>query len=272
MIKNNINKPFLKWAGSKRKIMATLKEYIEPVTGSFIEPFVGSGTVFLNVSADKYVLADWNYDLINMFRILQHRGKDFIDYARDTFFIDGTNEEEKFYVYRKQFNSTKDLEEKAALFIYLNRHSYNGLCRYNLSGGFNVPFGRYKTVYFPEKELFYFAEQAAKCQFLFQDFKNTMALAVKGDTIYCDPPYAPISVTSNFTGYCAGGFHLNDQKDLAILAELSEARVIVSNNYTEYTCELYKNATELIELDVQKSIGSKGGSRKKTKEILAIFN
>jgi len=267
-----MNKPFLKWAGSKRKIISTLQLYIGTVDGCFIEPFVGSGTVFLNIIADRYIMADFNYDLINMFRILQYRGKDFVDYTKNTFFNTETNNEEVFYKYREKFNITEDLEEKAALFIYLNRHAFNGLCRYNLSGGFNVPFGRYKTVYFPENELLYFSNQSPKCKFLHQDFRRTMIMASEQDIIYCDPPYAPMSLTSNFTSYCAGGFRLEDQRDLANFAENSKAKVIISNNLTDFTKEIYRNADEIIEIDVQKTISSKSEGRLKTKEVLVIYN
>ncbi len=270
-----MNKPFLKWAGSKRKIIEQLKKHIGSVEGRLIEPFVGSGTVFLNIiAAGGYLLADLNKDLINLFAVLQKEQKDFVDYVKETYFNDKMNDSDIYYDLRKTFNDTTDIRERAALFVYLNRHAFNGLCRYNKGGGFNVPYGKYNTVHFPNYEMQEFASHANadKVEFFCQDFTKTMAMAKEGDTIYCDPPYAPLSTTSNFTGYCADGFPSDFQNKLAKLAEESKARVLISNNCTSFTSDLYKNASDIILIDVQKSIGSKSETRKKTKELIAIFN
>lgn len=268
-----MNKPFLKWAGSKRKILKQIKKRIGIVNGRFIEPFVGSGTVFMNTIAESYLLGDLNEDLINIFTILHNEGMEFVDFVEDTYFKDEFNDSDVYYVMREKFNSTEDKFERAALFMYLNRHTFNGLCRYNKSGDFNVPFGKYDTIYFPRLELEYFIGTLdAPHTFLCQGFEETMLMAEESDVIYCDPPYVPISATSSFTSYCSDGFELEDQKLLAKLAEESKAKVIISNNFTDVTQELYKNASKIVEIYVQKSIGSKGDSRKKTKEIIAVYN
>ncbi|MFM2344098.1 MAG: hypothetical protein RLZZ210_708, partial [Pseudomonadota bacterium] len=121
-------KPFLKWAGSKYKIIDKIINVL-PSGKRLIEPFVGSGSVFLNTNYEEYVCIDKNADLINLFKIIQAEGNNFIDYAKH-FFIPNNNIEEQFYILRQEFNSTKDIYKKSALFIYLNRHCYNGLCRY----------------------------------------------------------------------------------------------------------------------------------------------
>lgn len=265
-----MNKPFLKWAGSKRKIVSIIRENVGIVEGRFIEPFVGSGVVFLNVEADEYILSDLNPDLINLFKIIQAEGQEFIDFAEG--FFNNSNNEKMFYESRLQFNETTASHIKAALFIYLNRHAFNGLCRYNLSNKFNVPYGRYKTVYFPREELLYFANNTKKCIFLNQDFRETLLLTKPNDVVYCDPPYAAISKTSNFNTYCGGGFNEEDQKSLATIAENSNCKFIISNNLTNFTSCLYSNADEIIELDVQKSISGKSEGRQKTKEVLVIYN
>lgn len=268
-----MNKPFLKWAGSKRKILKQIQKHVGIVEGTFIEPFVGSGTVFMNMMAEAYILGDLNKDLINIFKILQEEGISFVDYVEETFFKDEYNKEEIYYELRDKFNTTDDDTERAALFFYLNRHTFNGLCRYNKSGKFNVPFGKYDTIYFPRFELEYFIGTLdAPHLFLCQGFEETMSVAKEGDVIYCDPPYVPLSTTSSFTSYCAEDFDMKDQRKLATLAEESKAKVIISNNFTEITEELYKNASEIVDVYVQKNIGSKGDSRKKTKEIIAVYN
>jgi len=265
-----MNKPFLKWAGSKRKIVNIIKDNVGVVNGRFIEPFVGSGVVFLNIVADEYILADLNPDLINLFRTIQIEGDDFIKFTK-RFFVN-TNNEKSFYDYRILFNETTDLYVKSALFIYLNRHAFNGLCRYNLSNRFNVPYGRYETVYFPEEELKYFADNTKRCTFLNLDFRETVYFAGPEDVVYSDPPYAPISKTSNFNTYCGGGFNLEDQQALVAEAEKADCKFLISNNLTDFTVDLYKNADRIIELDVQKSISGKSEGRQKTKEVLVIYN
>lgn len=142
-------KPFLKWAGSKYKIIARIVASL-PKGQQLIEPFAGSGAVFLNTNFDEYLIADTNADLINLFQQIQTHGKDFIAYG-ETFFTPENNTEAGFYILRDEFNACQDISKKSALFVYLNRHCFNGLCRYNSSGKFNVPFGRYAKPASPVK-------------------------------------------------------------------------------------------------------------------------
>ena len=132
-------KPFLKWAGNKYQIVERIKEVL-PAGKRLIEPFVGSGALFLNTDYPAYLLADANPDLISVYRHLQSDGRDFIEACR-LYFTPENNSPERFYEFRQRFNTTSDATEKATLFVYLNKHCYNGLCRYNSKGGFNVPFG-----------------------------------------------------------------------------------------------------------------------------------
>lgn len=269
-----LNKPFLKWAGSKRKIISNVRDCIGVISnkGRLIEPFVGSGTVFMNVKAESYILSDLNMDLINLFNIIKEDPTNLISYCREELFVPSNNNEDTYYKLRVQFNDTKDNFIRAALFLYLNRHGFNGLCRYNRLGKFNVPFGKYKTNYFPEPEILFCVDRLQRCEFFHQDFRKTFDLAEQHDVIYCDPPYAPISKTSAFTSYTDDGFGLQDQIDLAELAKTSKAKVVISNNLTEFTEELYEDADSIIELNVQKSVGSRKDSRGRTKEVMVIYN
>jgi DNA adenine methylase len=265
-------KPFLKWAGGKLRIVDRIKTVL-PVGRRLVEPFVGSGALFLNTDFDAYLLADVNPDLINLYRQLQQEGQGFIDYCF-TFFTAATNSETAFYRLRQQFNQTIDGREKAALFVYLNKHCYNGLCRYNAKGAFNVPFGRYKQPYFPAVEMAHFQQKAQQACFQVQDFVATMAAAEAGDVVYCDPPYTPLSATANFTSYSASIFGVAEQHKLAAMAEELRSRgitVLISNHDTPFTRALYATADEHLYFGVQRHISCDGANRSKADEVLAVY-
>lgn len=267
-------RPFLKWAGNKHSIVKHIEAVLEslPEGNRLIEPFVGSGALFLNTRYSEYLLSDINPDLIRLYRTLQSEGPDFIRYCR-TFFDEAHNTAERYYHMRETFNTTTDAWLKSALFLYLNRHCFNGLCRYNGRNAFNVPFGRYKKPYFPEKEMLAFYEKSRGAVFRMEDFETAMNAAQPGDVIYCDPPYVPLSETANFTQYSTGGFNLIQQKKLAILAKKSARRgviVLISNHDTPFTRKIYRTA-RITPLEVQRSISCDGANRKRASELLALF-
>lgn len=193
----------IKWAGGKTRVMPQLLKRL-PKADCLIEPFVGSGTVFMNTEYRRYVLCDSNAALINFFSVLTRFTDELIDVAR-SFFTDG-NFSEDYYACRDGFNfisknhlaaiGTARKVQWAAMFLYLNRHGFNGLYRVNQKGEFNVPFGMYAAPYFPEKEMRLFAEKAndTKAVFIDGDFRHTipdvMQLAYDA-VIYCDPPLHP---------------------------------------------------------------------------------
>ena len=169
---------------------------------------------------------------------MKRRPKTFIQDARK-FFVDRNNQPDAYYALRAEFNASSDPYYRSLLFLYMNRHGYNGLCRYNSKGIFNVPFGDYRKPYFPEKELEHFAEKARKAKFICRPFEQVFRRARQGDVIYCDPPYAPLVQASNFTGYATGGFGLTDQHELARraaqVAKKRDIPVLISNHDTELT-------------------------------------
>jgi DNA adenine methylase len=264
-------KPFLKWAGGKYRVLKHIEKVL-PKGKRLVEPFLGSGAVFLNTSFESYLLSDSNSDLINLFNQLKNDGPHFIKLTKK-YFNDKFNTEESFYEQRALFNKTSDIELRSALFIYLNRHCFNGLCRYNKKGEFNVPYGRYKTPYFPEIEMREFCLKSKNAIFVSKDFRETMNEAVKGDIVYCDPPYVPLSATSNFTDYASGGFDLEDQKDLVDLAvslKKKKIPVLISNSDTKWTKDHYKSAS-INYFEVQRFISADSSKRNKAGEILALF-
>ena len=266
------SKPFLKWPGGKYRLVERICKELGPGK-RLIEPFVGSGAVFLNAPYDKFLLADNNPDLIDLYNILHQEGNDFIEFVRG-FFQPECNTSDAYYSFRAVFNNTNDIRLKAALFVYLNRHCYNGLCRYNGSGGFNSPFGRYKNPHFPEQTMFAFIEKSKHAEFISADFQTTMMKARKNDVVYCDPPYTPLSKTANFTDYSSGGFGWDKQEELAALAmKLASKgiRVVISNHNTSEIRKLYKEA-EITTFQVQRYISQDKNNRKKADELIAVFD
>lgn len=268
-------RPFLKWAGSKYSVLKQIQAVLDtlPTHGRLIEPFVGSGAVFLNTHYPRYLLSDTNADLIHLYQTLQSEGEPFIRYCQG-FFTEENNTSEAYYRLRHTFNTTRDPRFKSALFLYLNRHGFNGLCRYNAQNGFNVPFGRYKKPYFPEKEMQAWYQKSQGAVFLHADFVTVMEQAKPGDIVYCDPPYVPLSDTANFTSYSQGGFRMAQQETLAELAVSLSQRgvmVLISNHSTPFTHHAYKEA-QRIEFGVQRYISCNGANRGKAMEILALFN
>jgi DNA adenine methylase len=265
-------KPFLKWAGSKYKIIDRITQSL-PKGNRLVEPFVGSGAVFLNTNYAEYLVTDINADLINLYNCIKIQGLDFVEYAKELF-IKENNNQESFYNLRLEFNQAHDLERKAAIFIYLNRHCFNGLCRYNSIGKFNVPFGRYINPTFPEVEIINFWHKSQSVEFKISNFVDTIEQAQIGDVVYCDPPYAPLDQISNFTSYTKNEFNLDSQKQLAELALNLMNKgicVIISNHDTEFTRSIYSSA-KLNYFDVQRFISSKASNRTKAPELLAIFS
>ncbi|WP_088331363.1 Dam family site-specific DNA-(adenine-N6)-methyltransferase [Lacimicrobium sp. SS2-24] len=269
---NKKSRAFLKWAGGKYSLVSEIRALL-PDGKRLIEPFVGAGSVFLNTEYQDYLLNDINPDLINLYKILQQKPESYIADAR-ALFTPANNDAQRYYKFREEFNLSTDTYHRSVLFLYLNRFGYNGLCRYNLSGKFNVPFGRYKKPYFPEAELYHFAQKADRATFVCKPFAEVFSLAQQGDIIYCDPPYAPISTTANFTGYAGNGFGMAEQNRLADCARNTAFSqgipVLISNHDTQQTRQIYAGAS-LKELKVGRYISQKGHTRAKVDELLALY-
>ncbi|MCW8335860.1 Dam family site-specific DNA-(adenine-N6)-methyltransferase [Vibrio sp. SCSIO 43135] len=264
---------FLKWAGGKYGLVEDIQRHLPPAR-KLVEPFVGAGSIFLNTDYDQYLLADINPDLINLYNLLKEQPETYIAEAK-RWFTPEYNQKQVYLDIRHQFNHTDDVMYRSLAFLYMNRFGFNGLCRYNKKGGFNVPFGSYKKPYFPEAELEFFAEKAKKATFVCEGYEDTFKRARKGCVVYCDPPYAPLSTTANFTSYAGNGFSLDDQAALADVAEKTAMQrdipVLISNHDTKLTRRLYHGA-DLSVVKVKRTISRNGAGRNKVDELLALFH
>jgi DNA adenine methylase len=286
-------RPFLKWAGGKYNCLEEVLQAL-PKGHRLVEPFAGSGVVFMNADFSSYLLGEGNADLIHLYGVLKQYGASFID-ACQQYFQPQFNQKEVYYSLRERFNalelsslSDKPIAtlgsllkqqplasniEKACLFLYLNRHGYNGLCRYNSSGIYNVPFGLYPRPYFPLKELLAFYQKSQKAEFVHADFRTTFMNVKPGDVVYCDPPYVPYSETSKPFAYTHLPFGLDAQIELAALARQSAARgvpVVISNHDTAFIRQHYEGA-DIKSFSVARWINCKANHRLPVKEIIAVF-
>ncbi|HGB5149966.1 TPA: Dam family site-specific DNA-(adenine-N6)-methyltransferase [Salmonella enterica subsp. enterica serovar Havana] len=265
-------RPFLKWAGGKYSLLPELYRLI-PAGKRLIEPFVGGGSVFLNSDKHEYfLLADINADLINLYQMLAVVPDSVIGEAIKAF--RHLNDVENYTVIREAFNAQKlNATERAAAFLYLNRHCFNGLMRYNLDGFFNVGWGKYKAPYFPEEEIRAFRQKSHACVFMTAGFERTLRLAGDGDVVYCDPPYEPMPGTAGFTNYAAGGFSWDSQVALAescVAAHQRGAKVFISNSTAPRVIELYeRHGFTLHRVNARRSISSKGSTRETANDIVA---
>ncbi|ECA0402304.1 Dam family site-specific DNA-(adenine-N6)-methyltransferase [Salmonella enterica subsp. enterica serovar Newport] len=267
-------RPFLKWAGGKYSLLPDLYQFI-PAGMRLIEPFVGGGSVFLN--SDKhacFLLADVNTDLINLYQMLAVVPGAVIRHARVMF--DRLNNAESYTALRDEFNAqVMDGPERAAAFLFLNRHCFNGLIRYNRNNQFNVGWGKYPSPYFPLDEINAFTEMAHNCVFMAAGFRRTLALAGEGDVVYCDPPYEPMPGTAGFTNYAAGGFTWDDHialTECCVAAHQRGARIVIGNSTAPRVVDLYSQyGFEIHHISARRSISSKGSTRETAKDLVAIL-
>ncbi|HGE8506288.1 Dam family site-specific DNA-(adenine-N6)-methyltransferase [Serratia ureilytica] len=262
-------KTVLKWAGSKARLSAKLREYL-PEGDRLVEPFGGSCAVMMNTDYPEYLVADINSDLINMYQVIKEDVQGFIDSAQALFMT--ANTPEQYLEFRQVFNHTcADRFRRAVIFLYLNRHCFNGLCRYNRAGFFNVPYGKYKAPYFPEEEIRAFAEKAKRATFICADFHETLRLVRSGDVVYCDPPYLPEKGKDAFTNYHSGEFGKREHLSLAVNARRigqSGIPVVISNSIRAAEINLY-HGFDVAEIDAPRSISASGDSAKTAREVLA---
>lgn len=276
----------VKWPGGKGRVLPDLLPVL-PEGNCLVEPFVGGASVFLNTEYNNYILSDINPDLINLYRVTRNTPDELISLSRDLF--KNRNTDDDYAKIRAMFNHPKgrrlrqyfDSVARAAFFLYLNRHGYNGAVRYNMKGEYNVPYGKdkdKKTQYLPETEIRLFSEKArdTSAAFFCWDFTETVVspLLTSDTVIYCDPPYLPVSATANFTQYHSGPFGEEQHRQLvATLVKANRetgASVVISNSDTPLTREIYKDF-RFQEITVQRSISTNTQKREKAKEVIGVL-
>ena len=209
----------------------------------YYEPFMGSAALYFALVRENRVrqatLSDTNQELVDTFIAVRDCVEQVMDLLRTYEYS-----HDFYYQMRAKDPETLPIAERAARMIYLNKTGYNGLYRVNQKGKFNVPFGRYKSPRFYDRDnLICVSEALQNTDIFWRPFDDILLYAQPGDVVYFDPPYVPVSVSSNFTSYHANGFGIEDQVQLAnVYSELTERGVlaILSNSYTETVLALYK--------------------------------
>lgn len=249
-------RPFLRWAGGKRRLMNKLLPYLPASISNYHEPFLGSGAVFFavreRISGTAY-LSDLNDELINIWKIVQSRPTDFLTAISQ---YHDRNGEEEYYKIRSE--QPEDSLDRAARFFFLNQTAWNGLWRVNRWGVFNVPWGA-RSFRGIDPESLLSAQSALEGVALEKkDFRETLSKVKSGDFVYLDPPYLAISDTSKFSGYTERRFRKADLGELAeVTRELSErgAAWVMSNRDTEAVRELFGHG-EIIRFTTRRSVAA----------------
>lgn len=268
-----MNNSFLKWAGSKQNALNNIFENVPQSGEVLIEPFMGACNVSLNADYKKMILCDINEDLVNLCRWVAKKPKDVIREAQ-SLFTKETNQLEKYYELRKKYNESVNPKERALLFLYLNRHAYNGLCRYNNSGGYNVSFGFYKKPLLPVEAIHFFSKKLKTAEFKHIAFNKLRFKSKEGVTVYCDPPYLPLSPTASFSAYSKLGFSPEDNDKLNERCVTWADRgcdVFLSNHQTPLIEKHYAEGTVIDRFNVRRSISCKGEKRESAPEILISY-
>lgn len=252
-----MQKPFLKWAGNKYKQLPLIIPHLPTSIHHYYEPFLGSGAMLLNLPTkpEKAFVVDINIDVIATHFFVFDQPDSF-KLTVEKFFEEHPYNKDIYYKVRDEFNQTEPYSDiRSAMFIWLNRNGFNGLCRYNSNGQFNVPFGQYTKS--PRPPAFPTLDFPVK--FKAWDYQDTLASEfTENDLIYVDSPY--ITEGNNFTQYHGDGWNLDCDQRLAkrlfdIKAE-SNPHIFVSNSNTKTTRELYKNAKNIFEIPTYRNISA----------------
>ena len=266
-----IPKPFVKWAGGKRQLISILNQNLPESFGTYYEPFLGGGALLFHILTDKNgqkcSISDLNSDLVLAYTTIRDRTDSLItslknhekNYHKDS---------ESYYYSIRQSNPRSEIEKTSRL-IFLNRTCFNGLYRVNSKGKFNVPLGKYSNPNIVNEENLRAVShilQSSRISINCRDFGAVLRDAKKGDLVYFDPPYQPVSATANFTSYTNKDFTYDDLTRLAELCLKLDSRgcnVLLSNSDSKEVADIFaKNTWKITRIEANRSINS--NSKKRT--------
>jgi DNA adenine methylase len=263
--------PVIKWVGGKSRLLPELLARLPERMGRYYEPFAGGAALFFRVAPERAVLADSNHDLIGLYTCLT---RDVAGVIRKLEHHRTAHSEEHYYATRTRWNDREqswNTADRAATFIYLNKTCFNGLWRVNRSGAFNVPIGRYADPPICVPDTLRAASTVlSRATLRVGDYRTAVADARRGDFLYFDPPYDPVTPTANFTSYTANVFGPDQQRELADTARALVARgcrVMLSNSDTPFIRSLYKDF-HIDRVKCSRAINSKAAKRGDVDEVI----
>lgn len=264
-------KPLLKWVGGKRQLLPAIRAVV-PEFERYREPFLGGGAVLFSLAPQQAIAGDLNSELITVYTVVRDHVDELIALLKTY-----PNNEDFFYELRGLDRSSSFAElsrvSRAARTIYLNKTCYNGLYRVNNAGQFNAPFGRYKNPAICDEKTLRAVSRYLRgndVTLLHGDYHAVLKGAGEGDFVYLDPPYDPVTPTSNFTGYQSGGFSHADQIALKLACDeldYNGAKFLLSNSATSFITELYADYT-VETVGANRAINSVASKRGKVDEVL----
>jgi len=264
-------KPFVKWAGGKRQLLPIIEQNLPEKFDTYFEPFLGGGALLFHLLSTKenvtYSVSDLNSDLVLAYTTIRDRIDNLIQSLKNH--EKNYHKNSKEYYYNIRDSTPRSEIEKTSRLLFLNRTCFNGLYRVNSSGKFNVPLGRYTNPNIVNEENLRSVSsilQSNKVSIKCRDFESVLNDAKKGDLVYFDPPYQPVSDTANFTSYTNRDFTLDDLSRLSELChKLDEkgCKVLLSNSDSKVVSKMFSNKTwKISKINANRSINS--NSKKRT--------
>lgn len=271
---NTNSTPLIVWTGGKRKIVPEIQKFMPQKVSQLVEPFVGGGALSFATKADEYIWNDNNDDLINAYQQLKEHKWELYDLVSELIRQNQDITKEEYYAVRNHFNHLpRNTEERAMYFLLLNRSSFNGLCRYNNKGEFNVPYGK-KRALFPEDGFRNFLNIADRITLTCGNFDKIEQYIQpsKNTVVYADQPYSKINdETPTFTKYTKDDFKLEQHEELAQWLLNLDANVIISNHDSDYTRKLYQEFN-IHQISVKRLMAADKTKRREVSEIIAYRN
>jgi DNA adenine methylase len=264
-------KPFVKWAGGKRQLIPILHQNLPEAFGTYYEPFLGGGALLFHILTDKNgqkcSISDLNSDLVLAYTTIRDRIDALISSLKSH--EKNYQKDSKSYYYSVRESNPRNEVEKTSRLIFLNRTCFNGLYRVNSKGKFNVPLGKYTNPNIVNEENIRAVSsilQTNRISIKCRDFESVLRDAKKGDLVYFDPPYQPVSSTANFTSYTTKDFTYDDLTRLAELClklDSKECHVLLSNSDSKEVSDIFaKKPWKITRIEANRSINS--NSKKRT--------
>jgi len=270
--------PFLKWVGGKAQLLAQFDEFLPAHVDRYFEPFIGGGAVFFHLKHRfpqmRAFLRDNNDELVNTYKAVRDYPKELMRRLDQHLAAFRADRKEYYYAVRKNHAlAEKEIVERAARMIFLNKTCFNGLWRVNASGEFNVPIGSHANPALYYRENILAASRALEGVHLAaQDFRDTLNETRRGDFAYIDPPYVPISATASFTSYTKEDFGAEEQRELAALfadAAQRGVRLMLSNSDVPFVRNLYCGF-KIHTVQARRAINCDGSKRGAVNEVVVI--